>query len=582
MLFALLLAALTLESPDLPPVTPAQATAPATRPPAKAAPPAPPALPAPPAPPATQPALQGEWPAPSGKRVTIEDTTSIDDALEEIANAAGWNVVLDTGRTGNKLLVLKLRDVPVEDALRAAIAGTDLVATRTGDMVVVAPRAARPAAPAGALRGFEKPSGKRFTGDFDHTPVAEAIRTICKSAGLSVVIPDEAAGTVSGHFVDIPVEEALQAVLAQAGLSAERTGSLITVRGSGRPFDLRLPPGLGEEARRTAERAMREAERKLAEAGLDGEGFGERDRQSTGQDLVVHAGERVRDVNVVRGNVDVQGGGLARDVSAVLGSVHLERGAASRDVVAVFGGVQLLGGASAREVVAVGGDVEVGPGAYVEQDVISVGGRVRIDPSAEVGGDTRSIPIPSMPGLVGLTTAHFLGGAASPLVTVVEALVSFAVLFVLGLLVLALFPRRMEAVAGYMVTSPGKSLLAGTLGTVAMPVLLVLLVVTVVGILLVPVQILGMLAAGVLGLTALTFHVGRSLPVPERRRTQVLQLALGTAIFVVLAHIPVLGALVWIATWLVTFGAVLRSRFGQQGPPAVLPTTPVAPPAAMP
>ncbi|GAO04778.1 secretin and TonB N-terminal domain-containing protein [Anaeromyxobacter sp. PSR-1] len=589
MLFALLLAALTFESPEPPPpVTRAQATAPAPRPPQKPAPRARPEVPAPPAPPAPaqHPAppsvLQGEWPAPSGKRVTLEDTTALDDALEEIADAAGWNVVLNTGRTGNKLLVLKLRNVPVEDALKAALAGTELVATRSGDMVVVAPRLERPRAAAGALTGFEKPTGKRFTGDFDHTPVADALRTLCKSAGLSVVIPDEAAGTVSGHFVDIPVEEALQAVLVQAGLAAERTGSLITVRvdrfAQADRFDLRLPPGFAEDARRSAEEALRQAERELRRAGREVDESGGRDRQSTGQDVVVRSGEAVRDVSVVRGNVQVQGGAAARDVSAVFGSVQLDRGAAARDVSSVFGGAKLAGGAVTRNVVAVGGDVEIGPGAAVEQDVTSIGGRVIVDPSATVGGDTKSIPFPSLPGVVG-HTASSVFREASPILTVLEALISFAVLFVLGLLVLALFPRRLEAVASYMVASPGKSLLAGTLGTVAMPVLLVLLAVTVVGILLIPVQILGMIAAGVLGVTALTFHVGRALPVPEKRRTVVLQLALGTAIFVVLAHIPFVGALVWIATWLVTFGAVLRSRFGQQSPP-VLPTTP-APPAAL-
>ncbi|ABC81453.1 STN domain-containing protein [Anaeromyxobacter dehalogenans] len=587
MLFALLLAALTLESPEPPPpVVQAQATAPAPQAPKKpaararpeAAAPAPPAPPAPPQRHAPPSALQGEWPAPSGKRVTLDDTTSLDDALEEIANAAGWDVVLNTGRTGNKLLVLKLRNVPVEDALRAALSGTELVATRTGDMVVVAPSGARPAVAPGALTGFDKPTGKRFTGDFDHTAVAEAIRVICKSAGLSVVIPDEAAGTVSGHFVDIPVEEALQAVLVQAGLSADRSGSLITVR-AGRSFGVRLPPGFAEDARRSAEEALRQAERELRRAGQDVDESGGRDRQSTGQDVVVRAGEVVRDVNVVRGSVQVQGGAAARDVSAVFGSVQLDRGAAARDVSAVFGTAKLAGGAVTRNVVAVGGDVEIGPGAAVEQDVTSVGGRVIVDPSATVGGDTKSIPFPSIPGVFG-RTASSVFHEASPILTVLEALISFVVLFVLGLLVLALFPRRLEAVASYMVASPGKSLLAGTLGTVAMPVLLVLLAVTVVGILLIPVQILGMIAAGVLGVTALTFHVGRALPVPEKRRTVVLQLALGTAIFVVLAHLPFVGALVWIATWLVTFGAVLRSRFGQQSPP-VLPTTPAPPTAAL-
>jgi hypothetical protein len=140
----------------------------------------------------------------------------------------------------------------------------------------------------------------------------------------------------------------------------------------------------------------------------------------------------------------------------------------------------------------------------------------------------------------------------------------------------------MEAVSASMLASPVKSTFAGLLGTVAMPILLVLLVVTVVGILLVPVQIIAVIAAGVLGVTALTFHVGRALPLARVQSSpMVVQLALGTAIFVLLTAIPFLGALVWVAVWLLAFGAVLRTRFGQT-PSMPLATTampPASPPA---
>lgn len=572
-MLALLAAALLLQAPSPPPLP---------RPPAggprAAAVPAPP-----PAPDAERGPLRGEWPAqPSGKRITIEDSASIDDALESIAEVAGWNVVLNTGRTGNKTLVLRLRDVPVEDALRAALAGTDLVASRTGAMVVVAP-AREPALPAPpTLAGFEKPTGKKFTGNFERAPVGEALRKITEAGGLSLVLPPEGPGrpgpeaTVTANFRAVPVEDALRAVLSQAELTARLDGSMLVVEEHD-PF-----ARIGRDVRRTVDQAMREADRELRRAGRDLEDVqdGGRDRESTGEDLTVSAGEVVRDVNVVKGSLLVKGGAVTRDVAVVFGSATLEPGAHSREVVAVLGSVKLAGGASARQVVAVGGDVEVGPGAVVEQDVISVGGRARVDPEAEVGGSTQSISIPGIPGLVGFTTSRFAGETASPLLRVVEVLVQFALLFVLGLLVISFFPRRLEAVAATMVASPWKSVLAGLLGTVALPVLMLLLIVTIVGILLVPVQILAVAAAGVLGVTALAFHLGRSLPLPEHRRTMVLHLALGTAIFVVLTHIPILGAMIWVATWLLTFGAVLRSRFGQQGGP-VLPTTaiPPAPPA---
>jgi hypothetical protein len=121
-----------------------------------------------------------------------------------------------------------------------------------------------------------------------------------------------------------------------------------------------------------------------------------------------------------------------------------------------------------------------------------------------------------------------------------------------------------------MDASPWKSTLTRLLGIAATPVLVLLLVVTIIGIPLVAVVALLVLAAGVLGFTALSFHVGRSLPLRVQQSAWVLQLAIGTAIVVLVTQIPIVGGLAWIAAALITFGAALRSRFGQ-GP--VLPTT---------
>jgi hypothetical protein len=158
---------------------------------------------------------------------------------------------------------------------------------------------------------------------------------------------------------------------------------------------------------------------------------------------------------------------------------------------------------------------------------------------------------------------------------VFETLIRFAVLFVLGLIVLAAFPRRMEAVSSAMISGPWWSLLAGFIGSVAMPILALLLAVTIIGILLIPVQRVLIMAGGVLGVTALTYHLGRVLPFPPPRRSMVLELAAGTLVFAVVAEVPILGAMVRVATWFLAFGAVLRTRFGQ--PPAALPTTPAPP-----
>jgi hypothetical protein len=506
--------------------------------------------------------LTGDWPAePSGVKITLQDTYSIDDALEQIADTAGWNVVLNTGRTGNRLLVLRLREVPVEQAFRFAIQGTSLTANRLGNTIVVAETGLAPPAPRPVLSGFEKPTGRRFTGNFEGAPVNDALRQIAKAGGLSIVLPRGDHGTVDAQFDDTPVEDALRAVLMQAELVGDRQGEILTISEAGPEFGAQLR-GMPPDVQAEVEEAMREAREHMRRAGRGDPDF---DTDNT------------RD-RVVNGDVVIRPGEVARDVVAIRGSVTLEPGAEARDVVAILGRVEMGTGAQAREVTSILGDVQVGKGAIVHRNATAVGGDVEVDPEGgSIQGETTSIGIPELSGLSGLAGSTFLfGRAESPLWAIGQALAKFAMYFALGLILIAMIPRRVEAVGASITTKPVKTVLLGLLATIAVPVIGLALVLTIVGVLLVPVLVIAVLAAVVLGFTALSYLIGRTLPIRLERGTHVLQLALGTALVVLATSIPFLGFLVWIAAWLLVFGAVLRSRFGQA--PPLLPTTEVPPP----
>jgi hypothetical protein len=462
------------------------------------------------------------------------------------------------------LLLLALQQPPAPGAPPARA-----VAQAARDELPAPPRRERPPAAEGderpILSGFEKRSGRRFSGDFDETDVSDALREIAEAGDWSIVLPGGRHGTISARFKQVPVEDALRAVLAQAGLTATREGALVTVRA---PAYTRAAPGDAREVRRGAEEARRAAERETREA--------ERAARRLEQELDGDASDRV-----VHGDVVVHPGESARDVVALRGSIKVEPGAEVRDAVAVLGSVVLEPGAIAREAVAVGGDVRLGPGAEIDRDAVSVGGQVVRDPAATIGGETVSVGIPALSGLAGLAGSRMLfGRTEAPLFVAGQVLAKFFVFFALGLLVLALFPRRLDVVSASFTAHPWKSILTGLLGLVVLPLLLVVLVATVIGIPLVAVVGLLVAAAAVLGFTALAYHIGRALPFQPGRGTTVLQLALGTAVVVLVTAIPLLGGMAWIAAALLTFGAVLRSRFGSQSPP--LPTTipPPAPPLA--
>jgi hypothetical protein len=422
------------------------------------------------------------------------------------------------------------------------------------------------------LTGFDKKSGKRFTGDFDETEVGDALRKIAEAADWSIILPRGEHGEVSAHFKNVPAEDALRAVLVQSGLTASLEGGVITVRErSALPSLEGLPRDLERKVRRATEEAMRHAERATREV--------EREMRRAERKL---SRSPDRGDKVVHGDVVVRADQPARDVVAIRGKIKLEPGAHVHDVVAVLGSVELGAGAGAHQVVAVGGDVKLGSGSVVENDVVAVGGNITREEGAEIGGEEVAVSVPGLSGIAGLIGSQ-LGPRESPVFSVGRILAEFVVYFALGLLILALFPRRMEVVASSFTAHPWKAVFTGLLGLVLLPILMVLLVATIIGIPLVPVAAILAVAAGVLGFAALAFFVGRALPLKlADRGSQVLQLAIGTAVVVLATSIPLLGWMAWVAALLLGFGAVLRTRFGSQTP--VLPTTlpPAAPPPVAP
>lgn len=174
------------------------------------------------------------------------------------------------------------------------------------------------------------------------------------------------------------------------------------------------------------------------------------------------------------------------------------------EVVAIFGNVRVRG-AVEGDVVAVMGSVELDDSARVGGDVVAVGGLVRAAPSAEVQGESVSIPIFGHPRW-------------APWLPLAAGLISLALFLVLGAIVAALFPERVARVA---MTASRRTFLSLVLGAATfplLPILVVLLVITVIGI---PVAILVLFLypiAALVGYIASCALIGarfRSRPVTE-------------------------------------------------------------------
>lgn len=353
----------------------------------------------------------------------------------------------------------------------------------------------------------------RITLDMKDVPLGEAIRTISDAAGWSLVVPTELVGgpTVTIAVKDAPVKEVLEGLLNSRGLRAIRKGNLVTIASGG-----------------------------------DGGHLEEKDEE---EDVHQAPPNRHR---------------TKTDRVKVGGSVLVEEGETVGDAVAVGGSVEVRG--TVHDAVAVGGDVHVTKTGNVRGDVVAVGGHLTVDPGAAVSGDRVEVGPGAIPkrligSLLGLGAAGAALGAAWSLVL---AIASFAILFVLGLVLAAMSPGRLQAVGATVASRPFKSALVGLLGAVVVAILSLLLVVSLVGIPLVVLVALAVMAMVLFGFAAMALRLGQALPIGGSK-SMALALALGGAAIVLISRLPwgLGGLLVWLSS-LICFGAVILSRAGSR------------------
>lgn len=93
-------------------------------------------------------------------------------------------------------------------------------------------------------------------------------------------------------------------------------------------------------------------------------------RAVQGTDLVIEAGEKVKDAVAVDGDVILRKGAVVEDVVAMRGRVIVEAGAHVKGSALAFGG-----------------EVRVRDGARVDGNAVSFGGKLTVDKTKDVTGD---------------------------------------------------------------------------------------------------------------------------------------------------------------------------------------------------
>jgi cytoskeletal protein CcmA (bactofilin family) len=247
------------------------------------------------------------------------------------------------------------------------------------------------------------------------------------------------------------------------------------------------------------------------------------------------------------------------DRVVIVGPVTIDRGESARDVVVIDGPVSVAGRIRG-DLVVVSGPLRIS--GTVAGDVLAVADRATLAPGARIGGDlVYGDERPVVPG--GATVegdvdrvnvdeitdpAGFVGAAALWIAVSVSALV-------LGLLLLWLAPRALNAAFAAASTGTGPTIGWGLLLFFGLPILAVIALVTLVGIPFGVALLLALVPLYAIGYTTSAWLLGRRLVGPPRGR--VLAFLAGLAILRVLAIVPILGGIVWFAATVVGLGALV-------------------------
>jgi hypothetical protein len=242
---------------------------------------------------------------------------------------------------------------------------------------------------------------------------------------------------------------------------------------------------------------------------------------------------------VIVGDVLVDRGQTTKDVVVIDGNVTV-RGTVDGNVVVADGDVTLRGHVTG-DVVTFAGTAALGRRAHVDGDLLYGDKKPQVTSGARVGGEVKKFK-----------AEEFAGGALAWRIGVWLA-VTLSVL-VLGLILLALFPKAADSVASTAKARTGRALLIGLLTFFVIPILGFVALITIVGIPLGAGLLLALLPIYGVAYTASAFVVGRLV---WKQGARILAFVIGVAILRVLALVPFLGGLVWFLATLLGLGALM-------------------------
>jgi hypothetical protein len=267
-------------------------------------------------------------------------------------------------------------------------------------------------------------------------------------------------------------------------------------------------------------------------------------------------------------------GTVEESAVSVGGDIHVF-GTVEENAVAIRGNVFVeTGGKVDESAVSLGKDVTVQNEGSVGGNAVTIGGSLHLDPGGTVEGDMVDVSAFSNPmmqgfrnGASGVCRTILLGpffgafgafGAVIGLIIIIaKLLVSLAIVF----LMVSLFRSNVDAIALQIRGHFVRSLLAGLLILILVPFIIVGLLITIIGIPLIPVFIIVCFIGYLLGSAGVALWAGQLLP-GAGTRSSLRNAIIGVLLIALVKLAPGAGLLIAIISALLSFGALFITMSG--------------------
>ncbi len=250
-----------------------------------------------------------------------------------------------------------------------------------------------------------------------------------------------------------------------------------------------------------------------------------------------------------------------KNVVEIGGDITIAEGQKVKNVVAV-GGQITVSGTVRGHVVAIGRSVVLTRSALVEGNVVSVGGIVVMGRGAIVRGNIREI-----------NTSEFSASVASALnedwegwswVFAVLSFLIFIGVLILAILLVILLPKPIYLISAAIKESPFKVFLWGLLVLVSIVPLAILLTISVLGIVLIPLEMAMVVCSALVGFTAAAQITGEKIFALLKRRDQsvIIDVFWGLIFLWLVGWIPHIGWMIKVIAVVLGLGGVLAACLG--------------------